>query len=79
MSITRAEWADWLRSDVTRAVIEKLSGKRDDLIEQLLNRGGDSIEEVALHHIQYRNQLEGLGEFLDLETLSDWIVEETEE
>ena len=77
MTITHQEWADWLRSDVTEAVVEKLSEKQTDLIESLLNADGESIEEVALHHIRIRNQLEGLGEFLDLESLGEWIVEET--
>ena len=76
MSISRAEWADWLRSPVTEAVVAKLEEKRDSLVEAMLNGGGVSIEEVALHHIRYRNQLEGLGEFLDLESLGDWICED---
>lgn len=79
MSITRQEWADWCRMDVTQAVVAKLSEKRDELIERMLNADGESIEAVALHHIRYRNQLEGLGEFLDLEGLGEWIVEDTDE
>lgn len=79
MSITRQEWADWCRSEITQAVVAKLGEKRDDLIERMLNADGESIEEVALHFIRYRNQLEGLGEFLDLEGLGEWLVEETED
>lgn len=79
MSISRQEWADWCRMEVTQVVVAKLGEKRDDIIERMLNVDGETIEEVALNHIRYRNQLEGLGEFLDLEGLGEWIVEETDE
>ena len=77
--ITSQDWADWLRSDVTQAVVAKLTERQEELIERLVNVDGDSIEGVALAHIQYRNQLEGLGEFLDLESLGEWIVETTDD
>lgn len=76
MAISRAEWADWLRSSVTQAVVAKLNERKDDLIGRLVNADAQSIEELALLHIRYRNQLEGLGEFLDLESLEEWICED---
>ena len=76
MSISRAEWADWLRSPVTEAVVAKLNEKRDDLIGQLLNMSGESVEAFGLMHLALRNQLNGLGEFLDLDGLEDWICED---
>lgn len=79
MSITRQEWADWLRSDVTQAVVEKLTEKREAALEAMLNADGDTLEGIALIYFAYRNKLEGLDEFLDLDNLGDWIVEETEE
>lgn len=76
MSISRTEWVDWLRSSVTQAVVAKLSEKRDEAVEAMLNAQGGSIEEIGLVHLAYRNKLEGLGEFLDLESLEEWICED---
>lgn len=74
--VTPQDWADWRRAAVTEEVVGKLTEKRDDLLEKLLNIEGRSLEEIGLKYVQFRNQLEGLGEFLDVDSLGEWLVEE---
>ena len=76
MAISRQEWADWLHSPVTQAVVGHLTERSESLIEGLLNADADTAEEIGIKHLAYRNQINGLGEFLDLESLRESIVTE---
>lgn len=76
MAISRQEWADWLRSPVTEAVVSHLTERSSALIEQLCNIDADSVEGFGIRHLAYRNQINGLGEFLDLDSLRESIVTE---
>lgn len=65
------DWADWVRSPITQAVIQTLEEKKNSLIGELLNATAFTVEEIGLKHLTLRNQLDGLGEFLDLESLAE--------
>lgn len=73
------EWADWLRHPVTETVLQYLNERKDSLISELLNVDAESVEAFGMRHIAYRNQLNGLGEFLDTESLGESIVGVTHE
>lgn len=73
MSISRAEWADWLRSPVTQAVNQALTKRSESLIEDLLKIEAETLEAIGIRHIALRNRVEGLGEFLDLDSLADMV------
>ncbi len=68
---TQQDFADWRRHPVTQEVVQKLNEKKDDLIGQLLNMKCETIEEFGIHFLAYRNQINGLGEFLDLDYLQE--------
>lgn len=65
------DWNDWLSSPVTKAVMQHLSERKDDLLEGLLNIQDHSLEAIAIKHVAARSALQGLGEVLDLETLAE--------
>lgn len=79
MAITRQEWADWLHAPVTQAVIRKLEEQQAALVGALLNVEAETLEGMGLLHLAYRNQLDGLGAFLDLDHLCEMLVEEAAE
>lgn len=68
---SQQEFADWRRHPVTQEVIRHLEQKKDDLIGQLLNREWKTVEEYGIAQIAYRNQLNGLAEFLSLDDLQE--------
>jgi len=76
MAITRQEWADWLRSPVTEAVVSHLTERSTALIEGLVNASADTVEQLGIKHLAHRNQINGLAEFLDLDSLRESIVTE---
>lgn len=73
MTVSRQEWADWVRSSVTQAVIQSLETRSRSLIEEMLAITAETAEGFGLAHIAYRNKLDGLGEFLDLDSLADLV------
>ena len=68
---SQQEFADWRRHPVTQEVIRHLEQKKDDLIGQLLNKEWKTVEEYGIAQIAYRNQLNGLAEFLSLDDLQE--------
>lgn len=80
MAIKQQEWADWLRHPVTETVLNYLDSRKDALTEQLINLDiQDSVEEYGVKALFLRAHLEGLGEMLDIESLSESIVEVSHE
>jgi hypothetical protein len=69
--IKASEFRDWLNSPVTKAVIARLEEVKKDRIEHLLNLSRNSYEELAIEYQAVRCQLNGLGEFLDLDSLAE--------
>jgi hypothetical protein len=70
---SQQEFADWQRHPVTQQVIRYLEGKKDTLLERLVNLECDTVEQFGIHHLALRNQVNGLGEFLDLDNLKEVI------
>lgn len=68
---SQQEFADWRRHPVTQEVVRKLTERKEALIEQMLNLQCNTLDEFGLYHLVYRNKLEGLGEFLDLDYLQE--------
>jgi len=78
--IKQQQWADWLASPVTQAVIQHLDSQKTNLIQQLLDIPiSNGIEAIGLDHLAIRYKLDGLGEFLDVESLSENIIEVSNE
>lgn len=72
---SQQEFADWRRHPVTQEVIRYLEQKKDDLIGQLLNKEWKTVEEYGIAQIAYRNQLNGLAEFLSLDDLQEGVCD----
>lgn len=72
MSISRQEWADWVRSPVTQAVTQALEEEVKKSLDQLIQGGisDKSLETCGMEYIAMRNHIAGIGEFLDFEGLS---------
>jgi hypothetical protein len=68
---SQQEFADWRRHPVTQEVIQYLEEKKTSLIETMINREWQTVEEYGIAQIAYRNQINGLGEFLDLDYLQE--------
>lgn len=79
--IKQQEWADWLHHPVTQAVLDYINGRKDALIEELLNLdvGPMNTEQIGLRYTAYRNALNGIGELLDTDSLKESIVEVSHE
>lgn len=66
MSIPRQEWADWLRSSVTQAVLANLKQKRAQARADLEQVQGETVEQMGMNHLAIRNVLVGLDALFDL-------------
>jgi hypothetical protein len=69
--MTRSEWEEWVRSPITKAVANHLTNVSNDRIESMLNCNAETIEGFGIRHLAYRNQVNGIAEFLDFETLAE--------
>lgn len=70
MAISSADWDEWKRMPVTRAVMEKLQELQDETKESLVTMRSETVEGFGIEHIAYRNYIAGLGEILDTTTLA---------
>lgn len=75
----RQDWADWLHSPVTQAVISRLDERKNELISELLGIQDENLEAIAIKHIAARKHLEGLAEVLDTDSLAEAIGVEINE
>lgn len=73
MSISRQEWADWVRSPVTQAVTQALAKKTEESLQSLIKMSleNSTIEQCGMEFLCLRNYIAGIGEFLDQENLKD--------
>jgi len=69
------EWADWLHHPVTETVLKHLNERKDSLISELINIdiASHTVESYGVKALALRYQIDGLGEFLDTESLRESI------
>lgn len=68
---SQQDFADWRRHPVTQEVVRKLEERKDALITKMLNIECKTLEDFGINHLAFRNQVNGLGEFLDLDSLQE--------
>lgn len=77
--ITPQMWLDWQRSPATAAIVEHLEAQKTALIEQLLSLPlENTAEQLGIAFIALRYKLDGLGEFLDFDSLAENIIQPVE-
>lgn len=77
-TIPEDDWNQWVSNPVTRAYAEYLQETVDSSVNKMLNQdpglSKDSLEEYAIKSMMLRSFIDGLGQAIDFESISEDIV-----
>lgn len=75
--VSGPDWAQWLNSPVTRLVHEHLTEIQNDGIHKMLNINAaeKTLEMIGTDYVAARYFVDGVGQFTDLDSLKDILVE----
>ena len=78
--VTGDEWSSWVNSPVTQAICQYLQEQANDILNESINlslpKDKASLEKYGMQSLAARYAVDGIGQFLDFETLKEILVEE---
>lgn len=80
--ISEDDWDQWVSNPITKLFKNYLTDVQNDAIEQLLNADPasfESVEKYALRCATLRSFVDGMAQSTDFDSISDILVETTEE